>query len=40
MIGISLGTLYVALNTSLLAFAGIRVSETIRWMSGSLYSAN
>ncbi|TNF68933.1 MAG: iron ABC transporter permease [Gammaproteobacteria bacterium] len=40
MIGISLGALYAALNTSLLAFAGMRVSETIRWLSGSLYGAD
>lgn len=40
MIGISLGALYAALNTSLLAFSGMRVSETIRWMSGSFYGVN
>ncbi|ALA25103.1 fecCD transport family protein [Piscirickettsia salmonis] len=37
MIGISLGALYSALNTGILAFSGMRVSETIRWLSGSFY---
>ncbi|WP_235602850.1 FecCD family ABC transporter permease [Piscirickettsia litoralis] len=37
MIGISLGALYAALNTGILAFSGMRVSETIRWLSGSFY---